>query len=77
MAQWQILDTETGIWSTGTPMPTPRSEASAVVVDGLIYVLGGNIEAGSPTPSVYYATVEVYNPATDNLDHRPQHAHRA
>jgi N-acetylneuraminic acid mutarotase len=43
-------------WQTKTPIPTPRTNAAAVAVDGNIYVIGG-----STSPKA----VEQYNPATD------------
>lgn len=46
------------LWSTKTPMPTPRLEAGAAVVNGKIYVIGGF--SGSTL-----ATTEEYDPTTD------------
>lgn len=41
-------------------MPTPRSENAAAVIDGLIYIPGGNDVDSLPTDSL-----EVYDPQTD------------
>jgi hypothetical protein len=48
---------QTGVWKTGTPMPTPRSEMRAAVIDSLIYIPGGF--DGGPNNAF-----EAYNPAT-------------
>ena len=58
----RIYDAVTDTWSAGTPMPTARSMAGAVVIDGLIYIIGGNTQWTQHT----YNTVEIYNPATDS-----------
>jgi N-acetylneuraminic acid mutarotase len=47
-----------GSWETKSPMPTPRWGAGAGVIDGKLYVVGGN------GPSEL-TTLEVYDPATD------------
>ncbi|MFC1628283.1 Kelch repeat-containing protein, partial [Gemmatimonadota bacterium] len=44
-------------WVTKDPMPTPRHEASAGVINGILYVAGG--EGGA-------TALEAYNPATGN-----------
>src|SRR5436853_101425 len=44
-------------WTVKTPTPTMRSNASAVVVNGKIYVVGGWPQA--------YNILEEYDPATD------------
>lgn len=46
-------------WNALAPMPTARAHASAVMVGGLIFVIGGENGSG------YLNTVEVYNPATN------------
>jgi N-acetylneuraminic acid mutarotase len=54
-----VLDvTAVGEWSEGTPMPTPRSELGAAVLDGLIYVAGGLL------PNGISDTFETYDVAT-------------
>ena len=56
----QIYDTATDTWTTKPGMPSGRGAASAVAVNGLIYVMGGEVGAGCPS-----LIVEVYNPVTD------------
>lgn len=51
-------------WLTGSLMPTPRFAAAAGVIDGLIYVAGGEKTIGA-TGAQLFATLEVYNPRTD------------
>ncbi len=50
-------------WSEGTPMPTGRYFGAAVVVDDIIYTIGG-LEEGDPTGVV----VEAYDPASDSWE---------
>jgi N-acetylneuraminic acid mutarotase len=55
-------DPATDIWTIKAPMPTARSFHAAAVVDGKIYVLGGNTE---PNFFNHVDIVEEYDPATD------------
>ena len=48
-------------WSELAPLPEPRRAASAVVVAGTVYVLGGFDAAGAPTATVFVGTPD---PAT-------------
>ena len=59
-------DPATNTWRQRTPMPTPRNHATAGVVNGKVYVIGGRvgaafISAGSSNVDV----VEEYDPAAD------------
>ena len=47
-------------WQQRAPVPTPRTEVAAAVLDGRIYVAGGFAADGSTL-----ATVEVYEPEHD------------
>jgi N-acetylneuraminic acid mutarotase len=47
-------------WTAGAPMPTPRTEVTAAVLDGNIYIIGGFDEFGQVTD-----IVEVYNIANN------------
>jgi N-acetylneuraminic acid mutarotase len=55
-----IYDPATNSWSTAAPMTTGREGPSAVVVNGKLYVLGGNSDDGE------LSTVEIYDPASDS-----------
>jgi N-acetylneuraminic acid mutarotase len=55
-------DAEADGWATKTSMPTARFSAAAEVVDGKIYVIGGN--AGTSTVTC----VEMYDQATDTWE---------
>jgi N-acetylneuraminic acid mutarotase len=60
-------DPATNTWRARSPMPTPRNHATAGVVNGKVYVIGGRvgaafISAGSSNVDV----VEEYDPAADN-----------
>jgi N-acetylneuraminic acid mutarotase len=61
----EVYDPTTDTWETKTPMPTPRKGLRANVVNGKIYLIGGNdpnvhFEPGASTHN------EVYDPATDS-----------
>ena len=60
-------DPAANTWRARSPMPTPRNHATAGVVNGKVYVIGGRvgaafISAGSSNVDV----VEEYDPATDS-----------
>jgi len=51
-------------WTTKTDMPTGRQMATAAVVNGIIYVIGGlNFQVSVTNP--HLTTVEAYDPATN------------
>jgi N-acetylneuraminic acid mutarotase len=53
----QIYNPKTETWSTGLPMPTPRRGLAAVVVNNLIYALGGLTPENDPsTPENFIAS---------------------
>jgi N-acetylneuraminic acid mutarotase len=61
----EVYDPGTDTWETKEPMPTPRSGLRANIVNGKIYLIGGNdpnvhFEPGASTHN------EVYDPATDS-----------
>jgi N-acetylneuraminic acid mutarotase len=56
MAQRTTTATTESFWTAGAPMPTPRTEVTAAVLDDDIYVIGGFDELGQATD-----IVEVYN----------------
>ena len=37
----QVYDPERDIWTTGTPMPTPRSSFGVAVINDVLYAIGG------------------------------------
>jgi hypothetical protein len=47
-------------WTTGAPLPTPRSEIAGAALNGKIYIIGGFDVTGQATTSV-----EVYDPIAD------------
>ncbi|UCH15585.1 MAG: T9SS type A sorting domain-containing protein [Bacteroidales bacterium] len=58
-------DPETNSWTTKTDKPTPGWGLSACVLEGKIYVTGGNIQ----WPNIS-AALEVYDPVTDEWETR-------
>jgi len=74
LAVVEAYDTATDTWIRRADMPTPRNALSAVAVDGKIYAIGGwgydrpegGWESIDPTATGQdFASVEVYDPATD------------
>lgn len=67
----EMFDPATGTWTTLAPAPTLRNSAASAVVDDRIYVIGGRefslAEDGSAVQE-NVATVEVYEPATDEWE---------
>ncbi|MEW6378500.1 MAG: Ig-like domain-containing protein [bacterium] len=54
-------------WTEKTPMPNPVSAFGYAVVDGVIYIIGGDSSASSTS------TVQRYNPATDTWQSDTDH----
>jgi N-acetylneuraminic acid mutarotase len=54
--QQAFMEVEKSLWSSGTPMPTPRTEVTATSIEDNIYVVGGLDKSGKVLD-----TVEVYN----------------
>jgi hypothetical protein len=49
VATVQVYDIAKDSWSLTTPYPMPINHASAVGIDGLLYVIGGQTNAGTQT----------------------------
>jgi N-acetylneuraminic acid mutarotase len=56
----EMYDPATGAWKALAPAPTARYSAGGVVINGLLYVIGGYDATNNP-----FSTVEVYSPATN------------
>jgi N-acetylneuraminic acid mutarotase len=63
-------DPATNRWTTKTPMPTARGQTSASVLNNKIYVTGG-IEYAYPGNVQKSSKIEVYDPATDTWEMKP------
>lgn len=48
-----------GPWKPGPALPAARSQAGVVVLNGSVYVVGGNGADGKPTDTVYVATQDL------------------
>jgi N-acetylneuraminic acid mutarotase len=73
LATVEAYDPATNAWTTRAPLPTPRAGLAVVVVDGILYAIGGlacQPPAGQPcvggSPLAAVATVEAYAPATNS-----------
>src|SRR5204863_6207515 len=58
-------DPATNTWRTRTSMPTPRNHATAGVVNGKVYVIGGRVGGAFIGVSTNIDVVEEYDPAND------------
>ncbi|HEY7163681.1 MAG TPA: kelch repeat-containing protein [Candidatus Binatia bacterium] len=56
-----VYDPATDTWSTAAPIPNPRQTHSVAVINGLLYVMGGNGPSGDLDP-----TVIAYDPTTNS-----------
>ena len=66
VATVEEYDPATNTWRQRTSMPTPRNHATAGVVNGKIYVIGGRVGGAFITSGSSNAdVVEEYDPATD------------
>ncbi len=58
------LDNQAAGWTNAAAMPDPRNHAGYTVLNGLIYVIGG--QHGTDETASNDAEVDVYNPTTDS-----------
>jgi N-acetylneuraminic acid mutarotase len=63
----EVYDPSTDTWDTKTSMPTPRENLCAGVVNGKIYLIGGNNISYPSWPTLSDKN-EVYDPKTDTWD---------
>jgi N-acetylneuraminic acid mutarotase len=59
-------DPATNTWHQRSAMPTPRNHATAGLVNGKIYVIGGRVGAAGITTGSNTNVVEEYDPGTDS-----------
>ncbi len=67
-ATLEVYDPGTDKWTTKMSMPAARENAMAAVIDGKLYVVGGDLITCCPFPDLATAlrgTLQVYDPATD------------
>jgi len=59
----QVYDAATDRWEYGPPVPLPMHHAMAAVVDGTLYLIGGEFDgAGTGRPEVFLSDVYALNP---------------
>ena len=62
----QVYDIKSDSWRLTTPYPTTINHASAVGINGMLYVIGGQTNAGTQTEESRYVTaVYAYDPKTE------------
>ena len=61
----QVYDVETDSWHLTTPYPTTINHASAIGLDGILYVIGGQTSAGGQgSDAGYTSAVHAFDPKT-------------
>jgi N-acetylneuraminic acid mutarotase len=65
----EVYDPVSDTWETRTPIPTPRENVCANIVDDKIYLIGGNTFSGPSWPLLSNQN-EVYDPETDSWSTR-------
>ncbi|HZA61097.1 MAG TPA: kelch repeat-containing protein [Actinomycetota bacterium] len=62
----EAYDPVTDTWTARASMPTARALLGAGTVNGIVYALGGQVVGPTPDEgTLFLATVEAYDPATD------------
>lgn len=64
----EVYDTRTDTWTKKRDMPTLRSSFGTAVVDGKIYIIGGNVHNKQLGKQVSTGLVEVYDPLTERWE---------
>ena len=64
----EVYDPTTNTWETLAPMPTGRSGIAGAVVNGCLYVFGGE---GARRPGGTFNENEVYDPRTNSWESAP------
>ena len=61
----EVYNPSTDTWQTKASMPTPRADLSACVVNGKIYLIGGQVYSSISPYYVETDANEVYDPTTN------------
>lgn len=67
----EVYDPLINKWEKRADMPTEREWAKAEVVDGKVYVLGGELSFAGPLDARLVNAIEAYNPKTNTWRKRP------
>ena len=67
----EVFNPKTNQWQEKAEMSTPKTEHTASVIDGKIYVMGGYIQEDRESKIKYLSTIEIYDPATDQWTQEP------
>jgi N-acetylneuraminic acid mutarotase len=62
----EVYDPATDMWETKTPMPTPRADLCASIVNGTIYCMGGKKYWGVEETYQELNVTEAYDPTIDS-----------
>ena len=54
----ELLDTTNGCWYTCNNLPSPHKQMKAAIVNEKLYLLGGFVSGGKPSPQVFVASLD-------------------
>ena len=58
LSSTELFDSTNGQWYTCSDLPQPHSELQSVIVDNILYLLGGVNKDGNPSPAVFTAPLD-------------------
>ena len=67
----EVFNPKTNQWQEKMGMAAPKTEHTASVINGKIYVMGGFVQEGKESKSKFLSTVEIYDPTTDRWTQDP------
>ena len=54
----ELFDSNNGQWYKCSDLPQPQSELKSMIIDNILYILGGYNKDGFPSPAVFTATLD-------------------
>ena len=58
LSSTELFDCSSGQWYMSNDLPQPHSSLKSVIVDNILYLLGGNNKDGSASPAVFTAPLD-------------------
>ena len=67
----EVFNPKTNQWPEEMGMAAPKTEHTASVINGKIYVMGGFVRKGKESKSKFLSMIEIYDPTTDRWAQDP------